>query len=62
VQERRGVEEDILLGVEHGDLGSALQRLSPELRAVVQATILDDLTSREAGRLLGSRRARSRRG
>jgi len=53
VQERRGVEEDILLGVEHGDLGGALQRLSPELRAVVQATILDDLTSREAGRLLG---------
>jgi RNA polymerase sigma-70 factor (ECF subfamily) len=53
VQERRCVEEDILLGVEHGDLGGALQRLSPELRAVVQATILDDLTSREAGRLLG---------
>ena len=46
-------EEQVLLGVEHGDLGSALQRLSPELRAVVQATVLDGLTSREAGHLLG---------
>lgn len=46
-------EEQVLLGVEHGDLGGALVRLSPELRAVVQATVLDGLTSREAGRLLG---------
>ena len=46
-------EEQVLLGVEHGDLGGALARLSPELRAVVQATVLDGLTSREAGRLLG---------
>jgi RNA polymerase sigma-70 factor (ECF subfamily) len=46
-------EEQVLLGVEHGDLGGALNRLSPELRAVVQATVLDGLTSREAGRLLG---------
>ena len=46
-------EEQVLLGVEHGDLGSALNRLSPELRAVVQATVLDGLTSREAGHLLG---------
>ena len=46
-------EEEVLLGVEHGDLGGALNRLSPELRAVVQATVLDDLTSKEAGRLLG---------
>ncbi len=48
-----GAEEDILLGVEYGDLGGALRRLSPELRAVVQATVLDGLTSREAGHLLG---------
>jgi RNA polymerase sigma-70 factor (ECF subfamily) len=27
--------------------------LSPELRSVVQATVLDGLTCREAGRLLG---------
>ncbi len=53
VHDRVGVEEDILLGVEHGDLGGALGRLSPQLRAVVQATVLDGLTSREAGRLLG---------
>ncbi len=46
-------EEQVLLGVEHGDLGSALARLSPELRVVVQATVLDGLTSREAGHLLG---------
>jgi RNA polymerase sigma-70 factor (ECF subfamily) len=46
-------EEELLATVEHGDLGSALGRLSPELRAVVQATVLDGLTCREAGRLLG---------
>jgi RNA polymerase sigma-70 factor (ECF subfamily) len=46
-------EEQALLGVEHGDLGDALRRLAPELRAVVQATILDGLTTREAARLLG---------
>ena len=45
-------EEQVLLGVEYGDVGSALQRLSPELRAVVQATILDGLSTREAARLL----------
>lgn len=46
-------EDRVLLGVEHGDLAGALARLSPELRAVVQATVLDGLTTREAGRLLG---------
>jgi RNA polymerase sigma factor (sigma-70 family) len=46
-------EERVLLGVEYGDLGSALQRLSPEMRAVVQATVLDGLTTRETSRLLG---------
>lgn len=46
-------EESVLLGVEHGDVAAALSRLSPELRAVVQATLLDGLTTREAGRLLG---------
>ncbi len=47
------VEEQVLAGVEHGDLGSALARLSPEMRAVVQATVLDGLTAREAAQLLG---------
>lgn len=46
-------EDRVLLGVEHGDLAGALERLSPELRAVVQATVLDGLTTREAGHLLG---------
>ena len=46
-------EEQLLAGVEYGDLAGALHRLSPELRAVVQATVLDGLTTREAGRLLG---------
>ncbi|HEY6566542.1 MAG TPA: RNA polymerase sigma factor, partial [Actinomycetota bacterium] len=36
-------EDEVLIGVEHGDLGAALGRLSPELRAVVQATVLDGL-------------------
>lgn len=48
-------EDRVLLGVEHGHLGDALDRLSPELRSVVQATVLDGLTSREAGQLLGLR-------
>jgi RNA polymerase sigma factor (sigma-70 family) len=46
-------EEQVLLNVEHGDVGLALRSLSPELRAVVQATILDGLSTREAARLLG---------
>lgn len=47
------VEDQVLVGVEHGDLALALNGLSPELRAVVQATVLDGLNAREAGRLLG---------
>ena len=46
-------EDLVLRGVEYGDLGGALRRLSPELRAVVQATVLDGLTTREAAHLLG---------
>jgi RNA polymerase sigma-70 factor (ECF subfamily) len=46
-------EELVLMGVEHGDLAGAMNELSPELRAVVQATVLDGLTTREAGQLLG---------
>lgn len=46
-------EEQVLLGVEYGDLGTAMRRLSPEFRAVVQACVLDGLTAKEAGRLLG---------
>lgn len=46
-------EEQVLVGIEHSDLAGALNGLSPELRAVVQATVLDGLTTREAARLLG---------
>lgn len=46
-------EEHVLLAVQYGDVGEALASLSPELRAVVQATVLDGLTTREAARLLG---------
>jgi RNA polymerase sigma-70 factor (ECF subfamily) len=46
-------EEQVLVGVEYGELGRALSRLSPELRSVIEATILDGLTTKEAGRLLG---------
>jgi RNA polymerase sigma-70 factor, ECF subfamily len=45
-------EETALGGVEHGELATALRSLSPELRAVVQATVLDGLSTREAARLL----------
>lgn len=45
-------EDLVLEQVEHGDLAGAINALSPELRAVVQATVLDGLTTREAARLL----------
>ncbi|WIM99000.1 RNA polymerase sigma factor [Actinoplanes oblitus] len=51
--EAPSAEEQVLVGVEHGDLGGALARLSPELRAVVQATVLDGLSTAEAAVLLG---------
>lgn len=46
-------EELVLARIENSDVGAALQRLSPELRAVVQATVLDGLSTREAAALLG---------
>ena len=49
----RSAEEEVLLGIEHGSLSEALARLSPELRAAIQATVLDGLTCAEAGKLLG---------
>jgi RNA polymerase sigma-70 factor (ECF subfamily) len=49
----RSAEEEVLLGVEHGDLAGALARLSPELRSVIQATVLDGLSTGEAAVLLG---------
>jgi RNA polymerase sigma factor (sigma-70 family) len=49
----QSAEDQVLLGIEHGRLGEALTRLSPELRAAMQATVLDGLTCAEAGWLLG---------
>jgi RNA polymerase sigma factor (sigma-70 family) len=42
----------VLLSVEYGDIGQALARLSPEMRAVIQAVVLDGLSAREAAQLL----------
>ena len=53
-------EDSVLLGVEHGDLGGAIDRLSPELRAVVQATLLDGLTTAKPPSCSASRAAPSR--
>lgn len=49
----RSAEEELLVAVEHGDVGTALRALSPELRAVLAATVIDGLSTREAARLLG---------
>lgn len=49
----RSAEDTLLVAVEHGDLGSALTSLSPQLRQALQATVIDGLTTREAARLLG---------
>lgn len=46
-------EDEVLVAIQYSDVGSALARISPELRVVLQATVLDGLTTREAARLLG---------
>ena len=46
-------EDQVLAGLEHGRLGQALAGLSPELRAAIEATVLDGLTCAEAAVLLG---------
>jgi RNA polymerase sigma-70 factor (ECF subfamily) len=46
-------EDQVLAGIEHGRLGQALAGLSPELRAAIEATLLDGLTCAEAAVLLG---------
>jgi RNA polymerase sigma factor (sigma-70 family) len=45
-------EDEVLLSVEYGDMGAALAQLSPEMRAVIQAVVLDGLSAREAAQLL----------
>lgn len=46
-------EDEVLGGGEHEDLAFALGRLSPDLQAVIRATVVDGLTTNEAGELLG---------
>ncbi|MBT2365336.1 RNA polymerase sigma factor [Streptomyces sp. ISL-10] len=46
-------EERVLAELEYGDVGTAMARISPELREVLRATVVDGLTTREAARLLG---------
>jgi RNA polymerase sigma-70 factor (ECF subfamily) len=49
----RSAEDELLVAVEHGSVGDALRLLSPELRQVLQATVVDGLSTREAAYLLG---------
>ncbi|MFJ5294057.1 MULTISPECIES: RNA polymerase sigma factor [unclassified Streptomyces] len=46
-------EDRVLAGLEYGDVGTALDRISPELRDVLRATVVDGLTTRETAQLLG---------
>lgn len=46
-------EDRVLAGLEYGDVGTALDQISPELREVLRATVVDGLTTREAAVLLG---------
>ena len=48
-----GAEDEALGRLVGDDLGDALRRLAPELRQVLQATVLDGLTVRETAVLLG---------
>ena|SRR5581483_2951699 len=52
-QEVISAEDQVLAGIEHGRLGQALADLAPELRAALEATVLDGLTCAEAAVLLG---------
>lgn len=49
----RSAEDELLVTVEYGAVGDALRALSPELRQVLQAVVIDGLSTREAAHLLG---------
>jgi RNA polymerase sigma-70 factor (ECF subfamily) len=53
VVDAASAEEQALAAIEHRDVIQALNRLAPELQAVLHATVLDGLSSREAAALLG---------
>lgn len=46
-------EDQVMLNLAHSEMGPALASLSPQMRAVIQACVLDGLTAKEAGVLLG---------
>ena len=45
--------DELLAGGAYGDLASTLARIAPELRAVLVATAIDGLSTKEAAQLLG---------
>jgi RNA polymerase sigma-70 factor (ECF subfamily) len=49
----RSAEEEVMSGLLAGPLAAAVAGLAPELQAVLQATVLDGLSTREASVLLG---------
>ena len=51
--DRTSAEEQVLLGVQYGELGWRSIGCRPSSRAVVQATVLDGLTTKEAATMLG---------
>jgi RNA polymerase sigma-70 factor, ECF subfamily len=53
VPDAASAEEQALATLEHREVIRALNRLAPELQAVLQATVLDGLSTREAAALLG---------
>jgi RNA polymerase sigma-70 factor (ECF subfamily) len=53
IPDAASAEEQALVTLEHREVIRALNRLSPELQAVLQATVLDGLSTREAAVLLG---------
>jgi RNA polymerase sigma-70 factor, ECF subfamily len=53
VSDVASAEEQALVSLEHREVIRALNRLAPELQAVLQATVLDGLSTREAAVLLG---------
>jgi RNA polymerase sigma factor (sigma-70 family) len=46
-------EDQVMLNLAHSDMAPALASLSPQMRAVIQACVMDGLTAKEAGVLLG---------
>ncbi|MEU5398373.1 RNA polymerase sigma factor [Streptomyces sp. NPDC005963] len=52
-QSTPSAEERVLSGLEYGDVGAALDSIPAELRAVLRATVIDGLTTRETAQLLG---------